>query len=312
MYFPFLRLKQYEAIALREVADIVATASQVPIVEPVKASAQAMNRMTSVVQDISNHGGQIILIVNPMVGEFSRNNGALITAINTIFPTALNMIIGVLIDVNTTPAFLQGILNTYGANRVAIIHKEMSQIPNLPTLCAGVAYNIYFAGRVSPAYEASLAGSPKVLVHNGFIQRNNADYPPDEFFSSLHLTFNTSGYDGFGDFLTVGDQYRERGGPAYAVALHLTYFRQPPTNPDMHIKHFISTSNTTTANPGGKFAEALANLMAHLNSPNSVIENTRGVVGYRALHNPPHYPGLGVPKKLSMMHHMEIMANRFP
>jgi hypothetical protein len=29
--------------------------------------------------------------------------------------------------------------------------------------------------------------------------------------------------DGFGDFLIVGDDYSESGGPAYAIAIHLTF-----------------------------------------------------------------------------------------
>ena len=29
--------------------------------------------------------------------------------------------------------------------------------------------------------------------------------------------------DGFGDFLIVGDDYSDTGGPAYAVAIHLTF-----------------------------------------------------------------------------------------
>lgn len=55
------------------------------------------------------------------------------------------------------------------------------------------------------------------------LKEKNADYPPIEEFSDLHITFGEEGMDGFGDFLIVGDDYTEGGGPAYAVAIHLTF-----------------------------------------------------------------------------------------
>ena len=311
MYFPYFRLKQEEAIAIRSVADLIAPASQTPIIEPVKRSQTAMRRMIEIAQNISNLGGDLIIIINPSEGDFSRDNTALITAINQIIPSTPNLIVGILIDNNTSITFLQGLLSNYNTSRIAIIHKTMSAIPNISTLCGGVTYNIFIEGQVSSAYPNAFGGQ-KVLLNDGFNRQNNADYVPDEYFSSLHLTYGQQGYNGFGDFLTVGDFYRGGGGPAYAVALHLTYFRLPPNDPDLYIKHFISVTNDSVQNPAGKFAEAIASFESHMISPNCVIENTRGVRELRAYHASRHYPGLGMPKRLSMMHHMEIMANRFP
>ena len=146
---------------------------------------------------------------------------------------------------------------------------------------------------------------------DGFERLNNADYIPENFFSDLHLTYAGDGFHGFGDFQMVGNLYQDGGGPAYAVALHLSYF-MPPPDEEMRMKHFISTTNSSPQNPGGKFAEALAALMVHYNSPQNVLEATRGMAEYQSLHQSRHYPGLGRPKRLSIMHHIEIMANRFP
>src|SRR5699024_4351700 len=63
----------------------------------------------------------------------------------------------------------------------------------------------------------------RVLINDSFEQKRNADYGPVDRFSDLHLTYGDRGLDGYGDFLIVGDSYSETGGPAYAVAIHLTF-----------------------------------------------------------------------------------------
>ena len=68
---------------------------------------------------------------------------------------------------------------------------------------------------------------------------------------------------GFGDFLIVGDEYSESGGPAYTIAIHLTYidFDQDEA---MHVRHFLSDRQDTPKDPGGKFSEALTKLVCVL------------------------------------------------
>ena len=116
--------------------------------------------------------------------------------------------------------------------------------------------------------------------------------------------------DGFGDFLIVGDGYSEAGGPAYAVAIHLTFI-DPDDDNSMWIHHFVSDRQDTPTDPAGKFAEALARMMKVLNKPNSKIVETSAVQEFRALHGQGHFPGLGQVKKLSMNHHIETLADYF-
>lgn len=44
--------------------------------------------------------------------------------------------------------------------------------------------------------------------------------------------------NGFGDFLIVGDEFSESGGPAYAVAIHLTYINTKHED-EMYIYHLF-------------------------------------------------------------------------
>ena len=113
--------------------------------------------------------------------------------------------------------------------------------------------------------------------------------------------------DGFGDFLIVGDDYSESGGPAYAVAIHLTFI--DPDNDDvMYIYHFVSDTNDTPTDPAGKFAQALKKLINKLESERSNLYETSAIKEFRDLHAKEHFPGLGYVKKLSMKHHIETLA----
>ncbi|MCT7057198.1 sce7725 family protein, partial [Salmonella enterica] len=95
---------------------------------------------------------------------------------------------------------------------------------------------------------------------------------------------------------------------AYAVAIHLTYINTKHED-EMYIYHFVSTTRDTPTDPAGKFAQSLDKLMAALNSGKSMLLETSAIKEFRRLHNPSHFPGLGTVKKLSMIHHIETLAN---
>jgi hypothetical protein len=149
-------------------------------------------------------------------------------------------------------------------------------------------------------------GVERILIRDGFRRMRNEDYPSEEHFSDLHITHGDEGMDGFGDFLIVGDEFREAGGPAYAVAIHLTYLNQED---DMFIMHFVSDSTGSPVNPAGKFQEAVEKLVAELDRRGTQLFCSNACNEYRELFNNEHFPGLGYVKKLSMQHHLELMAD---
>jgi hypothetical protein len=116
---------------------------------------------------------------------------------------------------------------------------------------------------------------------------------------------------GFGDFLIVGDEYSESGGPAYAIAIHLTFI-DPDQDDLMQIYHFKSDQQSTPTDPAGKFAEALEVMMETIGPPgSSKVYETSAIKEFRMLHTQGHFPGLGYVKKLSMNHHIETLAHYF-
>ena len=107
---------------------------------------------------------------------------------------------------------------------------------------------------------------------------------------------------------TIGEQYREGGGPAYAVAVHLTYLNAGDAN-TIWIKHYVSDSNFDTSDPGNKTREALAKLFGEKQSSAFQLPTTpalRELLDYQARD---HFPGLGMLKKLSMWHHLDVVAS---
>jgi hypothetical protein len=102
---------------------------------------------------------------------------------------------------------------------------------------------------------------------------------------------------GFGDFLIVGDSYCEGGGPAYAVAIHLTFI-DPDKDDVMYVYHFVSTTKDTPTDPAGKFAQALKKLIDKLNTGNSKLLETDAIKEFREFYAKGHFPDLGYVKKL--------------
>jgi len=116
--------------------------------------------------------------------------------------------------------------------------------------------------------------------------------------------------EGFGDFLIVGDEYADGGGLPLVLAIHLTFI-DPEQDDMMQIYHFKSKIHATQQNPAGKFAEALAEMMATLDLSNSHVYETEAVQEFRELYKKKHFPGLGYIKKLSMSHHIQTLAEYF-
>ena len=166
-----------------------------------------------------------------------------------------------------------------------------------------------FVSDGSKLYRRQFKGAERVVVKDGFIRRRNKDHPDLESFSDLHATYEEEGMNGFGDFLTVGDDFFEGGGRAYAIAIHLTFI--DPEDEAMYIYHFKSKRTDTPTDPAGKFGEALDAMIQILNQTNSKVLETEAVDEFRQLHSRGHFPGLGYVKKLSMQHHIETLADYF-
>lgn len=310
-YFPYFRGKQYELITIRECSEIFSSSGFIPIVEPVKSQLSGLSKT---IDAILEEDAGIIVIANPKIGDFAEQNTELLQLIETKHQEDKPVTVGIMLDEAASLDQVTGMIDRFEGQNVALVHSGFSQSKALAQALenkAGVDCSIFEDGKSGKLYQKHFAFQErKILLKDGFEKRRNADHPDVEVFSDLHITFDLEGMTGFADYLMVGDDYQESGGPAYTVAIHLTYINDDDDD-IMYVRHFKSIRQDTPTDPAGKFAEALDKLIAHLNSPENKFYETSAITEFRGLHEKGHYPGLGYVKKLAMKHHIETFATYF-
>jgi hypothetical protein len=308
MYHPYFRGKQFELIALRESASLVADVNFVPIIEPVRETLTGLERA---LRALAEAGARAIVIVNPRHGDMKVDGASISTFLEQNYRGNDAISAGVLLLSDTSIEAAESLINNHAAHPQAIIHAGFTEPKLLAPLLGERMHettNIFIDDQASTLYRRHFQDSTRVLIKDGFVQRKNADYDPVDPFSDLHVTYREFGAQGYGDFLTVGDRYAEGGGPAYAVAIHLTFI-DPDNDDAMFVYHFKSHTNDTPTDPAGKFFQALQKLMDKYDSGNSRLLNTSALEELRDLHETGHFPGLGYVKKLSIRHHLETLAD---
>lgn len=309
-YFPFFRGKQYELITVRECAHLLSDSGFVPIVEPVKESLRGLQRTVDAVSDA---GGSVIIIANPQNGFYSNEPTAIERFLIEEMEDRDNVEVGLMLGFDTTINEVLERCEAYRDRSISLIHCGFSDARTLvETLGNSVNQmkQVFWDGKSSKLYQRRFQGATKILLRDGFEVRTNRNHPPIESFSDLHITYEQEGVDGFGDFLVVGANYSDTGGPAYAVAIHITFINHERDD-EMFIHHFVSDRQNTPTDPAGKFLEALNKLVTEVESPGTSIYRGQAIDEFMELHEREHYPGLGYIKKLSMKHHLETLADYF-
>ena len=309
MYYPYFRGKQFELITIRETATLLAEKGFVPLIEPVRESLGGLKRTLEAIREAQ---GKAIVIVNPQYGDHSDDGTDITALLEGGFIGTTGISAGILLRSNTSLSDAKAHFERHRDHHPTFVHAGFNEPRALAEyLGTGLkqSAHVFVSSPAAMLYRKHFTGSTRILIQDGFERRKNADYALNspEKFSELHVTYRELVLSGFGDFLIVGDDYSESGGPAYAVAIHLTYI-DPSDDNVMYVHHFVSTSNDTPTDPAGKFAQALEKLIDHLDSGRSNLLETKAIVAFRELHAEQHFPGLGNVKKLSMKHHIETLA----
>lgn len=309
MYHPYFRGKQFELITIREMAPLMAASGFVPIIEPVREALKGLERALT---EICNAEGKAIVIINPFHGDHAEDGGSITALLEESFIGKGGIMAGILLRNDMGIDEAMACYEKHKAHSPSFIHAGFTEAKTLAEELGDSLANtshVFFEKHCHKLYRKHFKSAAKrVLLRDGFERRRNADHPAVELFSDLHVTYEEEDMDGFGDFLIVGDEYTEGGGPAYAVAIHLTFI-DPDADEVMYIYHFVSTTKDTPTDPAGKFAQALDKLIKKLDGGNSHLFDSTAIRAFRDLHNKGHFPGLGSVKKLSMNHHIETLAN---
>lgn len=308
MYFPIIRGKQYDLLALRDVsAKLAAQDDIVPIIEPCKTNGSVKLSFSGYVAANMRFG----VVINPCVGDLDSQDVE-DDIIDYCLDEYDNYYIAINIDERTQKSFLEDTCKKYeGLSFIAVYYgAPQKEVENFLLSTSSFDFHLFRHGKTPTPFRAKFPVSKKGIIEDHFNrQERNADYEDEEFFSDAHLRVPNEEYHNFGDYSVVGAGYSDGGGAAYAVALHHVYAKADEKNA-LYIRHYVSDSNDTPTDPGGKFLEALDKLVADLNILGHA-NLTDTCDEYRDLHVRQHFPGLGYAKKLGMTHHLEIMMKMF-
>lgn len=305
MYFPYLRGRTFELIALRELADKGLIGNNVcPIIEPAGFSTSLLKTIEAYIKKNKN----ISVILNPQIGSFSKE----------IVRNSANKDVNDLIEnLKSDYVIKSHLINLKSETQFNYWPPEFQQIENMMLIntdrdCLDIYANL--VKNKTPKYvlipdETSFKRrvlSNKVLLDDKFNKQDrNADYQKkeDEIFSEDHIYYKEEGFIGFGDYSIIGSSYFEKGFAPYAIAIHIVYLANDNI---LRIRHFVSDSNDDISNPAKKFYEAVSKLNSWLKETKS--QKTLGINQLLHHYENGTYPGLGSIKKYSIMNHIELMG----
>lgn len=300
MYYPVLRGKQFELIALREISSVLDSNQFCPIIEPVRSKFQALGKTIS---HLNSNDIEPIIIINPNLGDFDDSSPT-----NSIFEELASTIdnprfLPCFSTKNSTISDLKKLIGEL-KNPFAIYVEEGLSKEMLPLLSDA---QLVITSKYQRAAFKGLSNIVVVKNHFNKAIRNSA-YPDKSFFSDIHTDYKEgSNVIGYGDYTITGDDFLESGGPAYVVAIHLSYI-DPNEFDAMYIRHFKSFDDSSPTRPGEKFGDALEKLVGFTESNPELFLDTLGLQGFKALKSQDHFPGLGQVKKLSIQHHIETLC----
>lgn len=312
MYYPYLRGKQFELLALREFSsEFKNYHTIVPIIEPVKKQVNGLN---AAALSMIENGMKFAVILNPSDGDY-RHTG---------IDNDILMSLTALTDDrdNWIPAYI------YKHNgRTLLDHAKQNNLSNLMIIFpSGADVNnevlMEFLSKDEVAFVVSgnlsnnrsargrllRLGKALISLEDRFNERpRNADYANevDEIFSEDFAYYKNDGLAGFADYTPMAKDFIEGGMLPYAIAIHLTYQK---SDDQIFVHHFVSDNNFDQSNIRGKFHEAAVKIAPFFN--NNGLYHTSAVDELiRRADSDDGYPGLGYIKKLSVKNHLELITH---
>lgn len=315
MYYPYLRGKQFELLALREFSrEFENNHTIVPIIEPVKKQVNGLN---AAALSMIENGMKFAVILNPSDGDYKH----------TGIDNDILMSLTALTDDrdNWIPAYI------YKHNGKTLLdHAKQNNLLNLMIIFpSGADVNdeelMEFLSKDEVAFVVSgnlsnnrsargrllRLGKALISLEDRFNERpRNADYANevDEIFSEDFAYYKEDGLAGFADFTPMAKDFIEGGMLPYAIAIHLTYQK---SDDQIFVHHFVSDNNFDQSNIRGKFHEAAVKIAPFFN--NNGLYHTSAVDELiRRADSDDGYPGLGYIKKLSVKNHLELITHILP
>lgn len=316
MYFPYLRGKRYELLALRELSQEFQSRNTGtgihPIIEPVRDPRTSVD-LNRALSELSASPMGFTLVINPQVGDLSKAEGSFDAIVESleqyeVLPSGLEL--GIALSENTMLDAAHAVQNS-SLNHLAVnyifrpANPDIGDMEELNSIASASRYVASGKDVVRIYDEVLNTTRPTIKLSDPFPkQASNLDYVAmnESVFGNSHRFFDDDGYAGFGDYCTIGNHYAEGGATPYAVVIHLTYPSEDRRR--VMIRHFASDENLDQSDTARKFGEAVKKLVEFadlINLDNPAIQS------FRTYDENGHFPGLGMLKKLSVLNHIYVM-----
>lgn len=305
MYYPYLRARQFELIALRELANENATQGVItPILEPVQDAQNGLNLAHKIFVEKNQYA---YLIVNSNLGNLKGDATLFLDYINGLEESKYK----VAFQYRNNTKSIENSIAEYGLTDCMLVCNKDLDSDNLAfqQLAENPAISTFTVE--DPGRNRSLDRFIKRLEKK-YIRLDDLFQKQDrnsEFlniaehrFSEEHLWFKDDKFSGFSDYTTLPSEFVEGGSTPRAVVIHWTYLNEKQ---EVWIKHFTSVTNDTVADVQGKFGEAAQKAVAFINEANISNSATEELKDYFSRG---HYPGLGMVKKLSIKNHLLLIS----
>lgn len=306
MYYPYLRGRQFELLALRDFAESLQGKTSVvfPIIEPVRKNKNALKRAAIT---MSNIGMRYGIILNPEYGECA--NKYIDFNSENDFPSHEMWSPTFIVNNNNINQISQ-IVDTNNYNDVIIILLKTSSVSEEEVISLIGNPHISKIITDSPRRRiksASLSMGKEIitLTDNFEAKVKNAIYLniDEELFSEEFAYYSEENYSGFSDYTVIPNEFREGGVLPNVVAIHLTYQKQED---QIFVKHFCSTRNIDdNSNIQGKFGEAAQYAVSFFDMHPSEDSVAINILRNYLLNG--SFPGLGMLKKISILHHLLLI-----
>ena len=309
MYFPLLRGKQYELIAIKEFAEANPGSQYLcPIIEPVRVLPDALVRAAGV---LSSNGIRYCIVLNPEKGDFAleTNRFEIRDYLHRFNDLDIKPIPAFIAD-GKSAAVLEMIVQN-DLHDVMVIFEDTFDIENEndAELCNLNAVSYVVCGPVdSRSNKRFLIRTGKNIIRlddNFVVRKPNTAYRgyEEDPYTEEPFYYKNDHFYGFADYCVLPKAFVEGGTTPTAIAIHMTYLKR---NDAIWVRHFVSDEAFDTSNIRDKFGNAVDKLVDFY----SEVTSTDAAAWL--IQNRERYPGLGVLKKITMKNHIELISNILP
>ena len=306
MYYPYLRARQFELIALRELAKEQETQGVIiPILEPIKKSS---NNLDIAYQVFQAYKQSAYIIANPIVGEDQGDDQNFLEYLRNLD----NNTFRIAFHYRNNAKYIEQNIKIFDLDDCMLlcpndVNENDIDFRTLAQLKGIKAITIEDPGKNRTLHRFIKNLNKTYIRLDDLFEKKarNSDFLDIEEhrFSEEHLYYQDEGFQGFSDYTVLPSEYVDGGSTPRAVAIHLTYFKN---NAQIWIRHFTSYSNDSIANVQGKFAEAAEKAVRYCQDNN--LTNS-AILELESYFNNEHYPGLGTVKKISIKNHLLIVSH---